>query len=311
MSATLKFIETHFWAVFTAAFVFGLFTPAVGLFLRPVVVPAIMILTFLTLLRADFEAVGQHLKRPLYLIYLLAGQLFIIPVLIYVAVSSMNQAFAVSCLLLAAMPPAIAAVALTEFVKGDTSLSLTLTVLAHGVAPLSVTALFFLLTGTSVSVEWTSFARHLALIILLPMGAALIVRRVAKDFIGRHEDLINPSNVLLMSFTLYVVAGTQSETIISDAFNLLPMVVGLYGLFLALFFLGHVWAWRSDKSGKIAVSVTNAYMNNGLAIALAFTFFEPEVVVLAVLSEIPWMTTLAAFCYVQQRLLFNRYGSVS
>lgn len=306
VSTSLKFIETYFWAVFVGAFVLGLLAPAVGLHLRPLVVPAIMMLTFLTLLRADLRAVAQHFKRPLHLSYLLAGQLVIIPVLVYVAVSGTSQAFAVSCLLLAAMPPAIAAVALTELVKGDTSLSLTLTVLAHCVAPLSVTALFYLLPETSVAVKWWSFAQHLVLIIAVPMGAAMVARHIARDFIERHEGLVNPMNVLLLALTLYIVAATQSETIIRDAVNLLPMVLGLYGLFLALYFLGHAWAWRSEKKAKLAVCVTNTYMNNGLAIALAFTFFEPEVIVLVVLSEVPWVTTLGIFCYVQRLLLFNR-----
>jgi hypothetical protein len=43
-------------------------------------------------------------------------------------------------------------------------------------------------------------------------------------------------------------------------------------------------------------------MNNGMAIVLAASYFTPEILVLMVLSEIPWNTLLAPFKKVVSRL---------
>jgi len=43
-------------------------------------------------------------------------------------------------------------------------------------------------------------------------------------------------------------------------------------------------------------------MNNGMAIVLAASYFKPEILVLMVLSELPWNTLLAPFKKVISRL---------
>jgi hypothetical protein len=43
-------------------------------------------------------------------------------------------------------------------------------------------------------------------------------------------------------------------------------------------------------------------MNNGLAIVLASTYFGPGILVLMVLSEIPWNTLIAPFRRIAGRL---------
>jgi hypothetical protein len=50
------------------------------------------------------------------------------------------------------------------------------------------------------------------------------------------------------------------------------------------------------------MSVSAAYMNNGLAIVLASAYFGPDILVLMVLSEIPWNTLLAPFKRVVRKL---------
>ena len=66
-------------------------------------------------------------------------------------------------------------------------------------------------------------------------------------------------------------------------------------MFILLHLIGYLICYRENKEDKIAFSVTAAYMNNGMAIVLASAYFGPEILILMVLSEIPWNTLIAPF----------------
>jgi len=69
----------------------------------------------------------------------------------------------------------------------------------------------------------------------------------------------------------------------------------LYLVFILLHLLGFLMGYSQDLEGKIATTIGAAYMNNGLAIVLAAVYFEPSILFLMVLSELPWNTLLIPF----------------
>jgi predicted Na+-dependent transporter len=76
----------------------------------------------------------------------------------------------------------------------------------------------------------------------------------------------------------------------------------LYLVFILLHIIGYMICFRQNKENRIAVAIGAAYMNNGMAIVLAASYFKPEVLVLMVLSELPWNTLLGPFKKVLSQL---------
>ena len=77
--------------------------------------------------------------------------------------------------------------------------------------------------------------------------------------------------------------------------------MALYLVFILLHIIGYFICPR--QSGKAdTVAIGSAYMNNGLAIVLAVSYFSPSVLVLMVLSEFPWNTLLGPFVKVMERI---------
>jgi predicted Na+-dependent transporter len=66
--------------------------------------------------------------------------------------------------------------------------------------------------------------------------------------------------------------------------------------------IGYLICFKQNKENRIAVAIGAAYMNNGMAIVLATSYFKPEVLVLMVLSELPWNTLLGPFKKVANHL---------
>ena len=75
-----------------------------------------------------------------------------------------------------------------------------------------------------------------------------------------------------------------------------------YLVFLLLHIIGYLICPKENKENRIAVAIGAAFMNNGMAIVLAASYFKPEILVLMVLSEIPWNTLLAPFKKVARLL---------
>jgi predicted Na+-dependent transporter len=87
----------------------------------------------------------------------------------------------------------------------------------------------------------------------------------------------------------------QRNIILENPASLIWKTVLLFGVFILLHAIGYFITYRESKEIRSTLSVTAAYMNNGLAIVLATTYFSPDILVLMVLSEIPWNTLLAPF----------------
>jgi predicted Na+-dependent transporter len=66
-------------------------------------------------------------------------------------------------------------------------------------------------------------------------------------------------------------------------------------VFISLHVIGYFIAFKEKKENRTAIAIGAAYTNNGLAIVLAVSYFRPEILVLMVLSEIPWSTLPALF----------------
>lgn len=72
--------------------------------------------------------------------------------------------------------------------------------------------------------------------------------------------------------------------------SLIWKTVILYLVFALLHAVGYLMGLRQNRENRIAYAVTSAYMNNGMAIVLAAAYFGPEILILMVLSELPWNT---------------------
>ena len=90
--------------------------------------------------------------------------------------------------------------------------------------------------------------------------------------------------------------GAHRDILFSNSIiSILEKLGYAYLIFIMLHLIGYLMGFSEDKKGKISTAVGAAYMNNGLAIVLAAIYFNPYILVFAVLSEIPWNTLLGLF----------------
>jgi predicted Na+-dependent transporter len=224
-------------------------------FETPKYLPKILLggMLFFVFLKIDALEIIEKMRNFKLMIYIALVYMIIIPVLFFLLVNIFDRHLALGILLLTAMPAGVSSPALTDLLKGNISLAMSIVIVTQ------------------------------------------VIKKYFPAVINRTQHLFTSANVFLLFAFVYVAISSQRNIILNNPVNLIWKTSVLYLVFIILHAIGYTICYRESKENKIAMSITCAYMNNGLAIVLASTYFGPGILVLMVLSEIPWNTLLGPF----------------
>jgi predicted Na+-dependent transporter len=288
-------IEKHFWLILLAGILLGLWSPVP--FNAPQVLPKILLgmMLFLAFLKIDALEVLENMKNFRLMIYIAFIYMLVIPLVFYFSTRVFNADFAVGILLLTAMPAGVSTPVLTDIAKGNISLSMSLVIVSQFVAPFTVPLLFWLVDINSLTINKLLILKDIAILVFLPLIVSQIVKRLLPLTIEKTQHLFTSANVFLLFSFVYIAISSQRNVILENPTGLIWKIAVLYLVFILLHIIGYMISYKETMENRIAVAIGAAYMNNGMAIVLAASYFKPEILVLMVLSELPWNTLLAPF----------------
>ena len=173
---------------------------------------------------------------------------------------------------------------LVHIFKGNTALSISMTIVNSLLSPLTIpffitlAAAFFINVGTtdSVDISFASSVVDILVMVIIPAAVGLLVRKYLPNVAQKCEQplkFILPA-MLLVVFSLKIFVGgngngctplSLSEIIKLSPFVLALNIIGMYGgLFIAKFF-------KLDKPSQITVAIETGLQNTALALAVAAT----------------------------------------
>jgi predicted Na+-dependent transporter len=290
-----QFIEKYFWLFLIAGIIIGIWCPRS--FKVPNYLPELLlgIMMFLVFLKIDAIEILEKVKDYKLMTLIVIIYMFIIPLIFFFLINSFNNELALGILLLTAMPAAVSSPALTDILKGNISLAMSIAIVTQLIAPFSVPFLFWLIGSKGLEISKLLIFKDIAIIVFLPMILSHIVKRHFPDAVNKSQHLFTSANIILLLAFIYFAISAQRNIIISHPVSLIWKTAILYLVFILLHTAGYLIYRKKNKKDKIALSVTSAYMNNGLAMVLASNYFGSGILILMVLSEIPWTTLLAPF----------------
>ena len=295
MQNLAKFIQNHFWIFFIGGIILGISAPEHSSSLRFLLEPALVLILLLVFLKLELKEIFRGMKNWKLMSYLTFLFMIAIPVITYFLFAFVDQTLAVGFLLLAAMPPGTATPALTDLVKGNSSLSMSILIICCLLSPFTIPLLFQILPTETLNLETGDMFWKLTMLIFIPLILSIPLKKYFNNTIQKAIPYFSAINVLIIFFFIYIAIGPESSFIISNIDQVIWQIVLLYVFFIVLHFIGYVTCFKKNKEDKIAITVSNAYMNNGLAIILATLFFPTPIIILTVLSELPWCTLLGPF----------------
>ncbi len=297
-----QIIEKYFWAFLLVGIMLGLWKPFE--FEAPKFLPKVLLgmMLFFVFLKIDFSDIIEHIRDYRLMSYIAIVYMIILPILFFLIFRFFDRELALGILLLTAMPTGVSTPALSDIVKGNMSLTMSIALITQIIAPLTVPLLFWIVGTKGLDINKLLLLRDISIMVFSPMVLATLVKRYFPASVRKTRQLFTSANVLLLFLFVFVAISSQRETILSNPLELIWKAAVLYMVFILLHVAGYYICPGSKKENKIALSVSAAYMNNGLAIVLASTYFSPNILVLMVLSEIPWNTLLAPFKRVVKHL---------
>jgi BASS family bile acid:Na+ symporter len=291
-----KVIEKYFWVFLIIGIITGLIFPGNIDFLEILIKPFLMIMLFTVFLKADIIQVFQRMKNYKQVLFLVIMYMIVIPLLFFLVIRPYNNQLAIGALLLVSMPAGVSAPVLTDILKGNTELAASIAITTSIVAPFSVPLLFWILKIDAISINPLGILIDLSIIIFIPLIVSQFAKKYFQKEIDSKSHLFSSINVFLLSFLVFSVMGAHREVIFSNSMvSILEKLGYVYLIFILLHVVGFSMGFTENRKDRISTAVGAAYMNNGMAIVLAAIYFSPYVLVLAVLSEIPWNTLLGPF----------------
>jgi bile acid:Na+ symporter, BASS family len=288
-------IEKYFWIFLIMGILLGIWQPVA--FETPKFLPKILLgmMLFFVFLKIDALEIIEKMRKFKLMIYIALVYMIIIPLLFFLLVNIFDRQLALGILLLTAMPAGVSTPALTDILKGNISLAMSIAIVTQVIAPFTVPFLFWMIGTKGLDINKLLLFKDISILVFSPLILAQVIKKYFPAVINRTQHLFTSANIFLLFAFVYVAISSQRNIILGNPVSLLWKTSVLYLVFIILHAVGYIICYRESKENKIALSITCAYMNNGLAIVLASTYFGPGILVLMVLSEIPWNTLLAPF----------------
>lgn len=264
------------------------------------------IICFLSALKLDLKSIQSSLKDMKMMLVVNTLMLILFPVIIFYLTKLIAPQYAVAFMILAAMPTAMTAPLLSEVCGGRQELALVLTATTSLIAPFTIPLAINLFAHADVHVNFWSMASQLALVMILPIVMAMIIRPMLIKSIQQSQYVFKPISLALLGLLIAGIVGKQAEAMMKalQGGEFIWSLVALCILFVVFHIIGYfATPWR-DKRDRITISVCLTYMNFTLAIFLVGQYFtDPNIIIPVILSTIPWSLMVIPFRAVAARVL--------
>lgn len=225
----------------------------------------------LTLNLKDFEIVFSH---PKDVVIGCLAQFTIMPLLAWLLsrLFGLDAALALGVILVGCCPGGTASNVITYLAKGDLALSVGMTGVSTLLAPLLTPLLTWGLAGKQVDVNVVSMFLSILWVVILPIVAGLIVKRLAPAFTDKAIDYLPALSSLTIATIVAIVISVNSAKLMVGGMLIILVVMlhNLCGLALG-YIIGKVL--RLSQPKRKAISIEVGMQNSGLASSLAATHF--------------------------------------
>ncbi len=262
----------------------------------------LMMIFLVSSLRLDLGELKSYVKDWKMLTVTNLNMLVLMPLGMWLPCWLFAPDWALAFLIVGAAPTGLTIALVADLFGGRQSLAMLIAVTTSLLAPLTMPLVLWLVIGKSVDFPVLSMFGSLLLTIVLPFGAAMLIKRRAKKFVARHDLAWREISLILFGV---LVAGVTADGIIGSNYTFNPYDLGII-IVMTAFMGGIAWFgyattyWRTPAE-RITIALCLVYMNNTVALYIGGRFFAeqnvvPKLIIIltavnALLPPIKWLAT--------------------
>ncbi len=269
--------------------------------IAPLALALIMLGLGLGLTLQDFTRI---LKTPKDFLVGLISQLIILPIVAFILIKFLGTTpeIALGVMIIAAAPGGITSNILTKFANGDVALSISLTAVISIISIVTVPLIVFTsadllgISFASESINITSTALKMALVVAVPVIVGMVIRRFADNFISSRTSLINKITGLLFLVVFVAIWVEERENIFNYLAQAGLIVLNLNIVMMAIaYFLAKKFA-TGIKQVK-CISLECGLQNGTLAVFVA-TEISSEIIYIIPTAAYALTMYLTGFIFI-------------
>ena len=269
--------------------------------IAPLALALIMLGLGLGLTLQDFTRI---LKTPKDFLVGLISQLIILPIVAFILIKFLDTTpeIALGVMIIAAAPGGITSNILTKFANGDVALSISLTAVISIISIVTVPLIVFTsadllgISFASESINITSTALKMALVVAVPVIIGMLVRRFADNFISSRTSLINKITGLLFLVVFLAIWIEERENIFNYLAQAGLVVLNLNIVMMAIaYFLAKKFA--SGVKQVKCISLECGLQNGTLAVFVA-TEISSEIIYIIPTAAYALIMYLTGFIFI-------------
>ena len=281
-------------AIVLISMLIGVSFPHYVKFFAPLSVYGMMAILFLSFLSIKLDALYTLSKSMVVeIIVWTLSKLFLIPLVMWTLAQWMIPTWADAVLVLSATSTAATAPFFTARLKGNVVLAIQIVITTSLLTPVVLPTLIRLILYQSVDIPFWGMVQLLALLIFVPILAAILLRKLSPRFtdVLRQKSLIITIvifSVVIMgvfaNYASFLAANKQDvvhSLLIASALTAACIVLGI---FLGKSFGGHL----EITAGVVSIT----YTNDMLAVVFGSQFFGPRISLLAAMHMLPLFLVL-------------------
>ena len=269
--------------------------------IAPLALALIMLGLGLGLTLQDFTRI---LKTPKDFLVGLISQLIILPIVAFILIKFLDTTpeIALGVMIIAAAPGGITSNILTKFANGDVALSISLTAVISIISIVTVPLIVFTsadllgISFASESINITSTALKMALVVAVPVIIGMVFRRFADNFISSRTSLINKITGLLFLVVFLAIWVEERENIFNYLAQAGLVVLNLNIVMMAIaYFLAKKFA--SGVKQVKCISLECGLQNGTLAVFVA-TEISSEIIYIIPTAAYALIMYLTGFIFI-------------
>lgn len=286
----IKALEENFGWGLLASGVLGYFFPALFLWGQEWADEMMILALFFGFLKIDLADLFHLKQNILKMFCFVVGSLFILPSFFWLVTPFLEFEIRQGFFLQLVAPGAVVTPILASFFRLNILWCTVFLVSTSFLFPFTLPLLCGFFFKLELIISRWEMMLFLAKMIFVPALSAFIFRRFLKQ---QTTKILRISGLLgsgtIMVFLAIIIAKNQS--LLAEYLwqsRSLFFLIGLFGLFALRFLLGFILPASSLRE-RWTNSLMWGNFNNGLMILIAAEFFGPTVLLICLLSEIPWV----------------------
>ncbi len=263
--------------IIIASIALGFAFPTIGLVWNPYLAYLLVFLMFFVTLSIEPKEIVQATRQYPVIATGLLAVFILTPLLALFAKPFFSPTTYAGTVLAFCCPSAIATTFWAKVFKGDVSVALIISTIANLISILTIPATMLIAIGTAVKVDNASMILNLSIIVLIPMTATFLLRKLVRIDWNRVNAYSSRIELALLVLLIWGAIAPGTEYARNNVAEFALLNTFMFAILALAFVLACSLAKRFGRERAVSIGIAATVKNAALSLVVGPAAFGPQI----------------------------------